>query len=48
MSEEDKKTHPDDLLKEVKEKDHKAQGHDVSEMAADLEGKIPTEKKKEE
>ena len=48
MSEEDKKSHPSDLLKEVEEKDHSAQGHDVSEIAETLEGKIPTEKKKED
>ena len=45
MSEEDKKSLPDDVLSEIKKKDHAEQGKDVSEMAASLEGKIPTEKK---
>lgn len=46
MSEENK-TLPDDVLSEIKKKEHAEQGKDVSEMAASLEGKIPTEKKED-
>ena len=48
MSEAEKKTLPKDVLEEVKKADHPETGHDVSEMAAALEGKIPTEKKEED
>ena len=48
MSEEEKKTLPKDVLDEVKKKEHPESGKDVSEMAAALEGKIPTEKKEED
>lgn len=47
MSEDEKKTLPTDLLKEIEEKDHPESGHDVAEMAESLEGKIPTQKKDE-
>ena len=47
MSEEDKKTLPKDVLEEVKSADHPEKGHDISEMAEKLEGKIPTKKKDE-
>ncbi|MCE7737419.1 MAG: hypothetical protein GPJ54_21190 [Candidatus Heimdallarchaeota archaeon] len=47
MSEDEKKTLPKDILEEVKEADHPESGHDVSEMADALEGKIPTEKKED-
>ena len=47
MSEEEKKSLPKDVLEEVKTKDHPESGHDVSEMAEALEGKIPTKKKDE-
>ena len=50
MSEEEKekKALPKDILEEVKEADHPETGHDVSEMAASLEGKIPTKKKEDD
>lgn len=47
MSEEEKKTLPKDVLDEVEKADHPESGHDVSEMADALEGKIPTEKKED-
>lgn len=47
MSEEEKKTLPKDVLEEVEKADHPESGHDVSEMADALEGKIPTEKKED-
>ena len=48
MSDDEKKTLPKDILEEVKKADHPETGHDVSEMAEALEGKIPTEKKEED
>jgi len=48
MPEEEKKSLPKDVLEEVKETEHPESGHDVSEMAEALEGKIPTKKKDEE
>ena len=47
MSEEEKKKIPDDLKKELLERTGESSS-DVSEIASKLEGKIPTEKKKEE
>ncbi len=46
--EEKKKALPKDILDEVEKADHPETGHDVSEMAEALEGKIPTKKKEED
>lgn len=47
MSEE-KKTLPKELMDEIKSKADETGAHDVSDIASKLEGKIPTEKKKDE
>ncbi|MBY9001475.1 MAG: hypothetical protein KGD64_11200 [Candidatus Heimdallarchaeota archaeon] len=47
MSEDEKKKIPDDLKKELLEKTGESSS-DVSEIAAKLEGKIPTKPKEEE
>lgn len=47
MSDEEDKTLPKDVLKEIKSKEHLETGKDVSEMAESLEGKIPTKKKED-
>lgn len=48
MSDDEKKSLPKEVLEEVKKADHPETGHDVSETAASLEGKIPTKKKEDE
>ncbi|OLS27931.1 MAG: hypothetical protein HeimC2_09590 [Candidatus Heimdallarchaeota archaeon LC_2] len=48
MSEEEKKALPKDVLEEVEKAEHPETGHDVSEIAESLEGKIPTKKKEED
>ena len=47
MSEDEKKKIPDELKKELLEKTGESSA-DVSEVAAKLEGKIPTKPKEEE